>query len=150
MDPHLYDDVIPCLEWLRRDEGVKLGIFTNASAAIPPTSILGSVLDICLSAADVGAQKPSIVPFMAICQKCDINPSRVLYVGDSFLNDVIGSKLAGMSAAYLRRPGIVDDTYSNSKVEYSINADFELSSLSLEEFRSAILAYLQSKYVQPS
>ena len=140
---------MPCLEWLRRDEGVKLGIVTNASAVIPPTSILGSSLDICLCAADVGAQKPSIVPFMAICQKCDVNPSRVLYVGDSFLNDVVGSKLAGMAAAYLCRPGIVDSTYSKAKCEYDFNSDFELSSLLLDEFRSAIFTYLRNKITKP-
>ena len=58
---------------------------------------------IILNAADVGALKPSPVAFMAICQRGNIPPDEVLFIGDSFQKDTLGAIDAGMYSAYLRR-----------------------------------------------
>ena len=68
LDGHLYADVLPCLDWLRQ-QGVKSGVFTNSNAAVSKESVLGKQLDIYLHAGEVGASKPSPVPFLAICQR---------------------------------------------------------------------------------
>jgi FMN phosphatase YigB (HAD superfamily) len=42
---------------------------------------------------------------MAICQRGNIPPEKVLYIGDSFQKDTLGARDAGMCSAYLRREG---------------------------------------------
>ena len=101
---HLYDDVIPCLQWLLENT-VPSGILTNGSARIPTGDNarceLGALLALSLNAADIGGSKPSTVPFLAVAQRPNIYPSRILYVGDSYENDIIGPKAAGMHTAFM-------------------------------------------------
>lgn len=139
----MYADVLPCLEWLRQ-EGVGAGVFTNSNAAVSKGSVLGSQLQIYLHAAEVGASKPSPVPFMALVQRMGVNPSRVLYVGDSYHNDVVGPHRAGMKTAYLRREGVTDSTYSEMYNLCKVAPDIVLNSLHPSELVDKISAFTSS------
>lgn len=108
VDPHLYEDVEPCFDWLIQ-HGIRVGVLTNGNADLKSGERKGisSILDstIILNAAEVGVLKPSPVAFMAICQRGNIPPEKVLYIGDSFQKDTLGARDAGMCSAYLRREG---------------------------------------------
>ncbi|AFG38014.1 HAD family hydrolase [Spirochaeta africana] len=70
-----------------------------------------------LSSEDVGYLKPHPAPFRAVCTELGVQPEHVLYVGNSYSYDVIGSKNAGMWAAHLcrkpRKDSIADVTFSD-------------------------------------
>jgi hypothetical protein len=77
-----------------------------------------------LTASDVGAAKPSPVPFLACCQKLKVIPSRVLYIGDNYEHDILGAKKVGMKAGFLKRKNIDDinvDENDNNNTYYNIN-----------------------------
>jgi len=102
--PHLYDDVLPCLSWLKNTVGVATAVLTNGNAAdLAGCATLGQYLSLSLGAGDVGTLKPSPVPFMAISQRAGVPPSRVLFVGDSYEKDVLGAQAVGMTGALLLR-----------------------------------------------
>lgn len=115
VDPHLYEDVMPCLDWLI-EHGIRVGVLTNGNADLKSGERKGitSILDssIILNAAEVGVLKPSPVAFMAICQRGNIPPKKVLFIGDSFEKDTLGARDAGMYSAYLRRKS-TETTYED-------------------------------------
>jgi FMN phosphatase YigB (HAD superfamily) len=110
----LYSDSLPCLRMLAEEEGLPSAILTNGNAHIrtagdthkmeaEPPCELGALLRWSVHAGQLGAMKPSPVSFIALAQRLDTLPSRVLYVGDSFDHDVQGAKGAGMHSAFLVR-----------------------------------------------
>lgn len=83
MTPHLYDDVIPCFEWLR-ERNIRIGIITNGNADLMTCQGLSQYLEFCVTANSVGSMKPSPVPFIAALHRANLPPQRILYVGDSY------------------------------------------------------------------
>lgn len=94
--PHLYEDVLPCLEWLTRDIGVRVAVLTNGNANLTTCDVLGKYITLSIGACDVGVMKPSPVPFIAISQRTGVPPSRILFIGDSLEKDVQGAISSGM------------------------------------------------------
>ncbi|MFW5801016.1 MAG: HAD family hydrolase, partial [Spirochaeta sp.] len=86
-----------------------------------------------LSSEDVGYLKPHRLPFEAVCDAMEVEPQNILYVGNSYSYDVIGSKNIGMRAAHLasreKKGSIADITFSDyTKLEewlFSRNADLK-------------------------
>jgi FMN phosphatase YigB (HAD superfamily) len=138
VDNFLYCDVLPLLSFIKKVACLKCGILTNSNAAISSDSTLGAMLDISLHAGDVGASKPSAIPFLAVAQRIGCCPSRVLYVGDSYQNDIVGAHLAGMKTAYLRRPEVSDSTYAGFFQRYAIKPTIELQSLQIDEIQQKL------------
>ena len=56
-----------------------VGVMTNGNADLSG-SALDPFLSLSLSAGEVGAAKPSIIPFFACSQRTGIAPSRILFV----------------------------------------------------------------------
>lgn len=158
MDSHLYVDTIPCLQhiWF---ENVAIGLFTNGNAVvpalctprtsipesdechrIPPPSTLSTLLTLSLNAGDVGAQKPSMVPFIAISQLSGIEPSRILYIGDNYEHDVVAAKQANFHTALLCRGK--RDTCKEKCFVDGVHPDIILDSLCLDEFTAKIRNYI--------
>ena len=50
---------------------------------------------------DVGASKPHKTAFLAMAQSLDVNPSKILHIGDDWRCDVEGALAAGLRAAYI-------------------------------------------------
>ena len=155
-------------------QNVDIGLFTNGNAVISENSskrcvaseemlkseksdmaagncsTLSSFLSLSLNAGDVGAQKPSIVPFVAISQRSGIPPSRILYVGDNYEHDVVAAKRANFHAAHLQRPGSgkdntsIDNTTKENieKGSNVLNPDIVLHSLDPSEFSTKIKQYI--------
>ena len=82
IDDNLYTDVMDCFEWLEK-KGIKIGIVTNGNADLQ-SSKLYRYLSVFHSSCDLGATKPSPLPFLAALQNTGVCPERVLYIGKYF------------------------------------------------------------------
>jgi putative hydrolase of the HAD superfamily len=97
----LYSHVKETLRALR-EGGVKLGLLSD----FPPESKLenlglGGLWDTVLCSENVGRLKPDPAPFLALAERMNIKPERLLYVGNSVTYDIIGAKQVGMKAALI-------------------------------------------------
>ena len=90
----LYSDVMPTLKTLK-NQGLKLGLISNIS--IDRTG-LEEILEVKISAKDVGIGKPDAAIFMIALKRADLNASEVIYVGDQYEVDIVGAKNAGLNA----------------------------------------------------
>jgi beta-phosphoglucomutase-like phosphatase (HAD superfamily) len=77
--------------------------------------------------------KPSPIPFMSISQRAGVVPERVLFIGDSYLNDVAGAANVGMYAALLRRPVEGDGASTASSASVAGPGSSDLSRLRASE-----------------
>ena len=100
-----YPDVEPLLQrWKSR---YKLLLVTNGNADIDRIG-LGHFFDARAVAHQVGVGKPDRRIFDHACEQAGVAPSRVLHLGDDLELDVRGARLAGMHAAWLRRPDLLE------------------------------------------
>lgn len=103
-----YDFAIPTLDALRQ-MGFKLGLITNGQHEIQYAKLnrvgLADKFDEIIVSGDVGAQKPSTVPYEIMAQRLNIAPNEMLYVGDNPQNDVDASRRAGYTPVWVRTTG---------------------------------------------
>jgi putative hydrolase of the HAD superfamily len=125
---YLYDDVKECLDWLSSNN-VRIGVLTNGNADLSCCSVLSKYMSFSIGAGDVGAKKPSPVPFIAAAQKAGVPCNRILFVGDNHHHDVIGAKNVGMRTVYLNR--------NNNSLE-KVEADIVIETLSPHVFKEKL------------
>ena len=103
IEPYLYSDSLACIDWIR-SEGLEVGLLTNGNCDVESyCPELSSKLKFSLCAGDIGATKPSKIPFIAVAQRSGVPCDRIMYIGDSYEHDVKGALAAGMKAALLKR-----------------------------------------------
>lgn len=104
----LFDDVLPCLEWLRAAD-VLIAAVTNASGAHQRAKLadrgLARFFDHIAIAGEVGAAKPDPVMFRSVCAVLDCDPSEAAHVGDKLHTDAVGARDAGLEGVWLDRTG---------------------------------------------
>jgi putative hydrolase of the HAD superfamily len=102
----LFDDVLPCLEWLRAC-GVLLAAITNASGAHQRRKLadlaLAPYFDHIAIAGELGVAKPDPVMFGSVCLTLGCEPAETVHVGDKLDTDAIGARDAGLGAVWLDR-----------------------------------------------
>jgi putative hydrolase of the HAD superfamily len=102
-----YPEVPGILEALR-DAGFRLGVISNASHALPAmlaASGLEPFFETVTYSFDVGAEKPDPRIFGRAIAAAGVVPERALHVGDSFEQDYVGARAAGLHALLLVREG---------------------------------------------
>ncbi|MFR9729699.1 HAD family hydrolase [Saccharopolyspora sp. MS10] len=104
----LFDDALPCLEWMRAS-GLQLAVITNAPGAyqrlkISRTGLAGS-FDSMLISGELGVAKPDPRIFHAACAALDAAPHEVVHVGDRLDTDALGATDAGLHGVWLNRNG---------------------------------------------
>ena len=102
-----FDDTIEALSDLR-SEGFKLGLISNLRrdmANFTEKLGLSSLIDICITSADVGVEKPNPAIFKAALDSAKVSADQAIHVGDQHKSDVLGAKSAGMHAILLDREG---------------------------------------------
>jgi len=57
--------------------------------------------DVAMSCENVGALKPSPFPFIALSKALEVQPEKILYVGNSVDYDAVGAKSVGMKTALI-------------------------------------------------
>jgi putative hydrolase of the HAD superfamily len=103
----VYEDVTPTFEALRA-RGKMLGLVSNWDErleGILKELGLARWLDCVVISHQVGAEKPEPAIFRRAARLCGLAPGRILHVGDSYEQDVLGARAAGMQAVWLRRAG---------------------------------------------
>jgi HAD superfamily hydrolase (TIGR01549 family) len=104
----LYDDVLPCLNVLRR-AGVRMALLSNALGhgldATLAHFALDQYMDAAVSSAETGAVKPAPRMFSALLGLLGVAPEEAVMVGDSVEDDVEGAVACGCGAILLDRSG---------------------------------------------
>ena len=100
----LFHDAGPTLLALR-DTGFKIAIASNLAYpySVPVCLLLPFEPDVCAWSFNVGAIKPELVFYEALCEFLGCSPGKVLMVGDTRANDYEGAKAAGLHALLLDR-----------------------------------------------
>ena len=66
-------------------------------------------LDFVVASAAVGTAKPHPDIFRFALARADLQPAEVMYVGDSYVADVLGARTVGIAAVLLDREGNAPD-----------------------------------------
>jgi histidinol phosphatase-like enzyme len=96
-------------------------------------------------ACDVGAMKPSPVPFISISQRTGVHPSRILFIGDSFEKDVIGATACGMTGGLILRKDFKTQIVPDPELEEDRIAHGDLTKEFLTEENEMLLSH--RKYI---
>jgi len=103
----LYTDALATIERLKA-RGLSVGLISNWDARLVPVLRELGVwerLDAAAISFQVGAEKPDERIFAHALAQCRVAPWRALHVGDSYEEDVLGARAAGLHALWLRRDG---------------------------------------------
>ncbi|MCP4333042.1 MAG: HAD family hydrolase [Gammaproteobacteria bacterium] len=98
-----YDDVLPCLQRLKRR--FRLGAISNGNASVEHIG-LGDLIEHAVSASDLMIAKPDPLIYQHLAQRFGVRPEEIVYVGDHPHYDVIGSIDAGYQAVWINREAI--------------------------------------------
>lgn len=145
--PHLYEDVLPCINWLR-DLNIPCAVVTNGNANLSLCPTLGPQLLTSINAPLLGTMKPSPVPFLAISQITGVPANRIVFIGDSLEADVKGSMNAGMIPVLINRKSTIDPAFAfpalDADTKLSSSAKYiEINSLYPDELGSALYRHLK-------
>jgi len=103
----LYPEARPTLEALR-DAGFRLGIVSNASHALPKMledAGIASFFDPVTYSFEAGAEKPDVRIFRRALAQAGSEPEQAVHVGDSYDQDYLGARNAGLHAILIQREG---------------------------------------------
>ena len=108
---YLFEDVIEVINYLK--EKYRLAILTNGSPIsqrrkLESTGIL-DLFELSVVSGEVGIDKPDSRIFDVMCDKLNVKPEDCLYIGDNYINDVLGARNAGWQAIYLNRLHLESD-----------------------------------------
>jgi len=83
-----------------KESGIKVAICTDLTTHIQHRKLrklqIADYVDVFVSSEEAGVEKPDAKIFNLVISKLGISPDKVLYVGDSYEKDVVGSGNAGM------------------------------------------------------
>ena len=99
-----FADTAPFLNEMR-SRGLKWVVVSNLgrSWGAPVRRLLGAWIEDFVFSFETGLLKPDPKIFHLACRRLDLDPARVLMVGDSYRSDVEGARRAGLQALHLRR-----------------------------------------------
>lgn len=102
----VYPDALETLQALK-NAGLKLGLCSNLALpyANPIMRLLPISLDAYVWSFDGGAIKPDPKIYLKVCDALDLEPTKILFVGDTLLADYIGPRSVGMNSVHLCRKG---------------------------------------------
>lgn len=99
--PHLYEDVLPTLRWLK-EAGVRLVAASNGNTDLAGSAIY-PLFDALFYSETLGVSKPDVRFYHEVARRIGANPSAILHVGDSLPEDYWAAQQAGLGAVWLRR-----------------------------------------------
>jgi putative hydrolase of the HAD superfamily len=104
----LYEDVPPVLEEVRR-RGLIQGVISDWGTdlvAILHGLEISPLMEFVVVSATVGHGKPAPELFEAALERAGVGAQEALYVGDTYVLDVLGARGVGMAAALIDREGV--------------------------------------------
>ncbi|OZM74059.1 HAD family hydrolase [Amycolatopsis antarctica] len=133
----LFDDVLPCLDWLRA-AGVRLAAVTNASGAHQRGKLadlgLTRFFDHVAIAGEIGLAKPDPRMFTTVCLALGCDPTEAVHIGDKLDIDAIGARDAGLGAIWLDRADNPTDPETTPRDVHVISALDQLPQLLVTEY----------------
>ena len=111
-----YPDLTQTLRSLK-DRGFRLGVLSDLPVDLKLEYLgLTSVWDCALSSESTNYLKPNPEPFLYAADLIGVDPTSVMFVGNSYQYDIIGAHRMGMGTAHFARrrvaAGIADHTFS--------------------------------------
>jgi putative hydrolase of the HAD superfamily len=99
----LYPDAGPLIERSRERFGV--GILSDADTDFLDASLgrSGLRVDAVLCSQESASYKPHVAMFLSICERLEVPPDEVIYVGDDPVTDIEGARRAGLRAVWVNR-----------------------------------------------
>jgi putative hydrolase of the HAD superfamily len=91
-----------------REQGYRLGVVSNWSWNLRDRVVqagLDGFFEVVWASAYAGCNKPHPGIFFQALVQMDLSVERALYVGDSYVHDVVGARSAGLDAVLLDREG---------------------------------------------
>ncbi|MCG6964838.1 MAG: HAD-IA family hydrolase [Acidobacteria bacterium] len=108
----VFPEVEGVLDRLRR-RGVRLAVISNWDTRLPGIldglGLTAHFHTIAVSSLE-GVEKPSAEIFHRVAARLDIEPGRILHVGDSPREDYEGARAAGLEAVLVDRPGLFESS----------------------------------------
>lgn len=101
----VYDDVLPTLDALR-ERGIRMIVISNWDISlfrILEAKSLSKYFEFAIASLVFGMEKPHESIFLHGADRLEIEPSRILHIGDSYPDDVLGARAVGMQALHLDR-----------------------------------------------
>jgi len=101
----LYQDVIPCMENLKK-RNLKIGLISNAEKDMSELfnkTGLNKYLETVVISQEVGVTKPNPLIFQAALKKSGLTAKEVLYIGDQYQVDYMGAMNVGLNPVLLDR-----------------------------------------------
>ncbi len=102
----LYEDVIPCLEDLKK-EGYRLGIISNGHSEDQRKKLnkfgIKDYFSTIVISGDIGFAKPNPKIFLESIKILNVDPQDVIYIGDMIEMDIIAANKVGMKAIWINR-----------------------------------------------
>ena len=102
----LFDDVIPCLEYLSREK-YQLGIITNGHSKDQREKLrrfnLEKYFPTVIISGEIGFAKPSAEIFLECANILKLSPNEIMYIGDMVEMDIIGANEVGIRGIWLNR-----------------------------------------------
>lgn len=98
-----YNHAVKTIKTLK-EKGIKIAILSDFLTE-QKGDIWGILpfCDVVLSSENLGALKPSKIPFIALSNSLFLEPEKVLYVGNNLRYDIEGAASIGMKTALIRR-----------------------------------------------
>ena len=127
-DIQFFDDVLPVLNALRGH--YIMGVLSNGNT-YPERCGLAGYFQFVVLAQDYGIQKPDPRLFEIAIKCADCTKRQFLHIGDSFQNDIIGAKRAGVRSVWLNRQR--EDNETGRQPDFEISSLRELTEI-LENF----------------
>lgn len=122
----LNEDCIEVLETLKKD--YKLGIVTNGWSAAQHQKIdavnIRSYFDTVVVSDDYGISKPDPRIYEIAAKQLGLEPSEIVFVGDSFMTDILGAYRAGMVPVW-----ICSDPLKQTVIEDKVKRIYNLKGL---------------------
>jgi HAD superfamily hydrolase (TIGR01549 family) len=103
----LYPDVLPTLDALR-GAGAVMGVISDWGHGLEALLLelgLGPYFDCLVVSSRLGISKPSADVFLMALERLGASPDETVYVGDTYVKDVIGARAAGIQPILLDRAG---------------------------------------------
>lgn len=115
----------------------QVGALTNGNCDV--SLHLSALFDFAVTAADAGAPKPHLPPFLAAAESAGCHPAEIVHVGDSIESDLVGALDAGMRAVLLNRPELPARTPAEIQAMPEQSGERWIEAASLAEAAEAIL-----------
>ena len=123
-----FPDTIPVLERLKA-QGVPMGVISNYGTHLLdllPKLELFDYFNFIIVSAIVEVTKPHPRIFEIAIEEAGVPADQILYVGDNYLDDIVGANNVGMDAVLINRPGrkpgtaamVIDNLFDIEKLIY--------------------------------